>query len=128
MLVGAPGGGAATGGALEQPALEQVGLVHVLDRVLLLTDRHRERRQAHGSAAELLADHAQDLAIQAVEALVIDLQQIECCSSCGGGDYPVALHLNKVAHTLEQAVRHSRSATAALRNRARPAVVDLDVQ
>ena len=77
MRVGAPGRGPAPRRALDQPALEQVGLVDVLDRVLLLADRDRQRRQADRAAAELLADRAQDLAVEAVEALVVDLEQVE---------------------------------------------------
>src|SRR5260221_10034012 len=47
-------------GALDQSLLEQVGLVHVLDRVLLLPHRDRERREADGSARELEADRLED--------------------------------------------------------------------
>ena len=77
MLEGARGRGAPARRALDQSALEQVGLVDVLDRVLLLPDRDRERRQADRAAAEALADRAQDLAVEAVEALVVDLEQVE---------------------------------------------------
>src|SRR4051794_9495905 len=65
---------AAAGGSLEQAALEEVGLVDVLDRVLLLPHRDRERREADGSAAELLAHGAEDLSVQAVEAEGVDLE------------------------------------------------------
>src|SRR5688572_12630796 len=61
-------------GALEQPLLEQVRLVDVLDRVLLLADRRAERRQADGAAVEARADRMEDLAVQAVEAEVVDLE------------------------------------------------------
>ena len=70
-------GRAAARRALDQAALEQVRLVDVLDRVLLLADRDRERREPDRAAAELLADRAQDLAVEAVEALVVDLEQVE---------------------------------------------------
>ena len=67
--------------ALDQAALEQVGLVDVLDRVLLLAHRDRERREPDRAAAELLADRAQDLAVEAVEARVVDLEQVERLAS-----------------------------------------------
>ncbi len=63
--------------ALDQAQLEQIGLVDVLDRVLLLADRDRERREPDRAAAELLADRAQDLAVEAVEAELVDLEQLE---------------------------------------------------
>ncbi len=72
-----PGGGSTAGRALDQAALEQVGLVHVLDRVLLLADRDGERRQPDRAPAELLADRAQDLAVETVESLVVDAEQVE---------------------------------------------------
>ena len=74
MLESPPGGRAAARGALDQPALQQVRLVDVLDRVLLLAHGHRERREPHRAAAELLADRAQDLTVQPVEPLVVHLQ------------------------------------------------------
>src|SRR4051794_15478160 len=76
---GVRGGDAAAGGALEQAALEQVGLVDILDRVLLLADRDGERGEADGAAAELLADRAEDLAVQAVQAELVDLELRERC-------------------------------------------------
>src|SRR5262249_21374557 len=63
---------AAAGRALEEAALQQVGLVDVLDRVLLLADGDRQGRQADGAAAELLAHGGQDLAVEAVQAEVVD--------------------------------------------------------
>ena len=60
-----------------QALLQQVGLVDVLDRVVLLADRDRERREADRAAGELLADRAQDLAVEAVEPALVDLEQLE---------------------------------------------------
>src|SRR5256885_7821358 len=50
--------------ALDETLLEQVGLVDVLDRVLLLPDGDRERREADRAAAELRADRAEDLPVE----------------------------------------------------------------
>src|SRR5580658_2303543 len=72
VLVGPSRRRAAAGSALKQSALEQIGLVDVLDRVLLLPHRHRQGRQPHRAAPELLAQGAEDLAVQAVEAERID--------------------------------------------------------
>src|SRR5436853_361984 len=76
--------------ALDQPALEQIGLVHVFDRVLLLPHGHGQRREPHRPPAELLADRAQDLSIEPVQALVVDLEEIEGRSGHVRGDGPVA--------------------------------------
>ena len=61
--------------ALDEAELQQVRLVDVLDRVLLLAERRRERRQADRAAVELARDRAQQLARLAVEALLVDLEQ-----------------------------------------------------
>src|SRR3954468_23074551 len=65
---------AAARSPLEEPPLEQVGLVDVLDRVLLPPHGHGQRRQADRTAAELLADRAEDLAVEAIETEMVDLQ------------------------------------------------------
>ena len=56
VLVGPLGEDAAARSPLQQALLEQVGLQHVLDRVLLLADRHRQRREADRPAGELGRD------------------------------------------------------------------------
>ena len=71
------GGDPPARGALDEPLLEQVGLVDVLDRVGLLADRDRQRGQADRAALELLADRPQDVAVEPVQAGVVDLQQVE---------------------------------------------------
>ena len=77
MRESAFGGGAAAGGAFDQPALQEIGLVDVLDRVLLLSDHDREGGEPDRAAAELVAYRPQDLPVQAIEAFVVDLQEIE---------------------------------------------------
>jgi hypothetical protein len=44
---------------------------------LLLADRGGERREPDRPAGELLADHAQDLAVEPVEPERVDLEQRE---------------------------------------------------
>src|SRR5262249_18415779 len=53
VIVGPLGEDAAARGALQQALLKQVGLEHVLDRVLLLADRDRQSREADRAAGEL---------------------------------------------------------------------------
>src|SRR5947209_5406948 len=71
------GRGAAPRSALDQAPLEEVGLIHVLDRVLLLPYGHRQCGQPDRAAGKLFADRAQDLPVQPIEPFVIDLEQIE---------------------------------------------------
>src|SRR5215213_10148694 len=71
------GGAASPRGALEQSPLQEIGLVDVLDRVRLLPHRDGQRGEADGPAAEVPAQAAEDVAVEAVEPLVVDLEQVE---------------------------------------------------
>ena len=128
VLEGTPGRGATPRRALDQASLEQVRLVHVLDRVLLLADRDRQRRQADRPSAELLADRAEDLAIEPVEAGVVDSEQVERLDRHLARDDPGPAHLDVVAYPLEQPVGNARGAAASVRDRAPAAVLDRDVE
>src|SRR4051812_19748584 len=99
---GVRGRAAPARGAQDEPALEQVGLVDVLDRVLLLVHRDRERGQTNRSAAEALADRRKDLAVEAVQALGVDAHRVQRRVRRGGVDAAVALDLRVVAYALEQ--------------------------
>src|SRR5262245_57223456 len=57
--------------AVQEPDLNQKGLVHVLDGVLLFTYGSGNAVDANGSAAELVDDGAQQLAINIVEPVLI---------------------------------------------------------
>src|SRR5205807_7571433 len=78
--------------------------------------------------AELLADRAQDLSIEPVQALVVDLEEIEGRSGHVRGDGPVAAYLGEVAHPLEQAVGHAGGTAAACGDGQCAAFVDLDLE
>ena len=102
--------------ALEQALLQEVGLVDVLDRVGLLADRVGERRQPDRAAVEAHADRVEQLAVQAVEAEPVDLEQGEGLLGRVGGHDAGQAHLGEVAHPLEQPVGHARRAAAAQGN------------
>src|SRR5215204_129525 len=124
--VGALGRDAAARSPLEQAALEQVGLVDVLDRVALLPHGDRERGETDLPAGEVRADRGEDLAVETVQALVVDLEEVERGARGVGVDVSTSMDLGKVAHALEQAIGHTRGAAAALGDRARPRGLDLD--
>src|SRR2546423_5997198 len=67
----------AAGRALDEPELEEVRLVDVLDRLLLLAERDRERGEADGPAAELDRDRLPQLAGGALAADRGHLVQLE---------------------------------------------------
>src|SRR5689334_12652370 len=122
------GGHAPAGSALDEPALEQVGLVDVLDRVGLLGHRDRERGQAHRATLELLADRAQDVAVETVEPRGVDLQQPQRLVGDLLVDAARGADLRVVAHALQQAVGHARRAARARGDQHGAGVVDVDVE
>src|SRR5688572_26534624 len=77
MLVSAPRGDPPARRALQETLLDEERLVEVLDRAALLADRRGDRLDAGRSAAVLLDDRAEDLAVDLVEAVLVHLQQTE---------------------------------------------------
>src|SRR5205823_3345769 len=71
---------------------------------------------------------SEDLAVEAVEALVVDLEEVER----GGGDRPghhaPGAYLGVVPHPLQEPICDAWGAAAALRDRDRPALLDRDVK
>src|SRR4051794_25105714 len=70
MREGFRGRDAPARGALDEALLQQIRLVDVLECVLLLGDDDCEGAQPDRATVELLADGAQDLAVEAVQALL----------------------------------------------------------
>src|SRR3954469_6587451 len=124
VVVCAPGGGAPARCPLQEPTLQEVGLVDVLDRVRLLAHRDRERRQPDRPAGEADAHRVEDLAVGAVEAEAVDLEQLERGVGRRAVDDAGAADLGPVAHALEQPVGDARRAAAALGDRPPAAVVE----
>jgi len=122
----APGGDSAARRPLDQAALEQVGLVHILDRVLLLADDDGQGRQPDWAAFELLANRAQDVPIEAIQTLLVDLEQIECRLSRLRSDDTAAANLGVIAHALEQPVGHPRRTATAGGDGHRAVLLDRD--
>ena len=61
------GDDAATRRPLQEAELQQERLVDVFDRLLLLAEGDRERREPDRAAAELRDDATQELAVEALE-------------------------------------------------------------
>ena len=63
------------GGPLQEAELQEVGLVDVLDRLRLLTEGDRKRRQPDRPAAELVDhDGREQVSIEPLEARAVDLE------------------------------------------------------
>src|SRR5205823_4249111 len=75
MLVGAAGGDPAAGGALEEALLNEIGLVEILERPSVLAHGHRQSLDAGRAAVIVLDKRGEDLAVQIVEAELVDLQK-----------------------------------------------------
>src|SRR3989441_2098810 len=113
-------------GALDEPELEQVGLVDVLDRVRLLTERDGERREPDRPSLELVHDRGEQLAVDPLEALRVDLEQIEGLGGDLGSDRTLVAHLGHVADAAQDAVRDPRRAARPAGDLRRGLVGDLD--
>ena len=106
----------------------RIGLDDILERAALLADRGREAVDAHRSAVEVLDDGEQQLAIQRIEALAVDFQQIQRRGGHRLIDVAVAAHLRVVAHPAQQAVGDARRAARALRDARARRLVDRHLQ
>src|SRR4029078_1938290 len=86
------------------------------------------REEPAGPAAERAADRAEDLAVQAIEALLVDLEQVECARGLPRADDAAAADMGVVAHAREQAVGDARGAAGAVGDRPGAGGLDLDLQ
>src|SRR5512133_4397144 len=98
VFVRATGGRAPAWGALQQAALQEIGLVDVLERVGLVVDGDGQGREADGTAGELRAYGGEDLAVEAVESQLVDLQHRQRRVGRRVVDRAGAAHLGPVAH------------------------------
>ena len=102
--------------ALQEAAHDEVGLVDVHDRVGFLAERHGQRVEPHRPAVELVADGEQDVAVELVEAFVVDLEEVERGQADLARDDALVAHLGEVAHAPQQAVGDPRRAARAGRD------------
>ncbi len=107
-------------GALDEPELEKVRLVDVLDRVRLLAEGHGERGEADRPTVETLDNRPQELTVGALEAMAVDLEQLERLGGDRVRDHALVAHLGDVAHPPQDAVCHARRAPRAEPRSGRP--------
>ena len=109
-----------------KPELQQIRLVDVLDRVGLLAERHRERRQPDGAAAELLDDGAQETPVEPLETDLVDLEHRQRLLGDLGRDDALMAHLGHVAHAAQDPVGDPRRSARAARDQLGGVVGHLD--
>ena len=114
--------------AVEVALQNQVRLVHFLERVRLLADRHGQRRQTNRPAAEFDDDRLEDALVHFVEAIRVDLEHSQRLVGGAAVDAAIALHLRVVAHAAQEVVRDARRAPTATRHLGGSVGVDLDVE
>jgi hypothetical protein len=95
-------------GAHHVPLLDEKRLDDVLDRAALLAEGRRQAVDAYRAAAELLDDSEHEAPIHRVEALWVDIQQVERRLRDRAGDVAGAAHLGVVAHPTQQPVGDAR--------------------
>ena len=119
-----PGGGrrdAAARRAGEQAGADQERLGDLLDGLALLADRDGEGRDADRSPAEAAAQHVEHGPVEAVEAGLVDLEQLERGLRHRQGQHAVGADLGVVADPAQQPVGDAgRAARAGRRSRSSP--------
>src|SRR5690349_13674786 len=100
--------GAAPRGALEEAVLHEEGLVHLLDRELVLADCRGDGLHAHGAAIELLDDGLEDAGVHVVESELVDIEHGERRIGELARNAAVPLHLRVVAYAAQEPVGNTR--------------------
>src|ERR1700722_8851886 len=128
MFVGEGGGDAAAGGAVEEAELHEVRFVDFLDGVFFLAERSGEGVQAHGAAGILLDDGEEQVAVDVVEAVLVNAEHGQCVAGHGQIDEPFGADFGEIAHAAQQAIGDARGAAAAAGNFGAAGFVHADAQ
>ena len=112
----------------DQTLTHEERLGHGLDRLRLLPDGHRERREADRTATEPGAQRRQDCPVQAIEAEHVDLVHLERSVRGGQGEPAVPAHLGPVAHATQETVGDPRCPPRPRRDLGRRVGVEPDAE
>ena len=128
MFVGELRGDAPAGRAVQKPNLDEERLVDFFNRVRFFGERCRQRAHPDRPTLIFLDDREQQLAVDFVEAVLVDLEHLK--RGLGGRkvDFARAADLRVVADASQQAIRNARSATGAAGNFPRAVFVDFNAQ
>ena len=102
--------------------------MHVLDRLGLLGQGCSQGVEPNGPSLELQDHGFEELAVERLQADLVDLQHVECVPRDVDGRAPVAAHLRVVAYSAQQAVGYAGRAPRTACDLGHRVGVDLDVQ
>jgi len=122
------GDDAALGGSLEVTLHNEIGFVDFLEGVGFFSDRHSERADADGAAAELDDDAFENAFVHFVEAVLVNLEHSQRLVRDLGGDLSVAADLGVVSDAFEQVIGDAGGAAAATGDFAGTGFFDSDVE
>ena len=128
MPVSELGGDPASRGTRQEPDLDQVWLVHVLDRLRFLREGSGNGVEPNRPALELEDQRLQQLAVERLQAQLVDLEHAQRQPRRVDGRAPIAAHLRVIPHAAEQPVRDSGCAARTACNLCDRVVVNLDVE
>src|SRR5215469_809715 len=94
---------ASAGRPVQKAVLDQKRLVDVFDGVLLFADRGGDAPDADGTAAELVDDRTQQLAVDLVESVLVDFEHLQGRTRDVERDAAVRANLRVVANAPQQA-------------------------
>ena len=78
-------------------------------------ERHGQRIQSHRAALELVDDRLQDAGVHCVEAVFVDVEELQRLAHHLHLEDAVRAHLGEVADAPQQPVGHARGAAGPLR-------------
>src|SRR5271156_2585007 len=113
MFVGQGGGDAAAGGAVEEAELHEVGLVDFLDGVFFLAEAGGGGGGAARAAGIFLDDGEEQVAVDVVEAVLVDAEHGQGVAGDGEVDEALGADFGEIADAAQQAIGDARSAAAA---------------
>ena len=128
VLVGAGSGNAATRGAIEHAHLHEIGLVHFLDGVFFFAESGGEGAETDGPAGIFIEESNHQIAVDLVEAVLIDAEHVERLQGDFAGDAAASADFGEVTGAAKKAVGDARRAAAASGDFFGAGVVHLDVQ
>src|SRR5687768_2200291 len=116
------------GSALEEARLDQIGLVEVLERPAVLSDRRGDRADPDRTAAELLDDRRKDPPVELVEPVLVHFETGERLTGGREVDLLLAGHFREVAQAAQKAVGDPGGAAAPRADLARGLAGDPDAE
>ena len=127
-MVGAGSGDASARGAIEHADLHQIRLVHFFDGIFFFAENGSESAEADGTTAIFIQQGNHQIAIDFIEAVLIDAEHLEGILGDLAGDTAVGAYFREVAGASQQAIGDPRCAAATSGNFFSTALIQLNIQ